>query len=100
MYKIITIIGIRRITFSSKIARRSVEEETAKFYAKRNGLEYFETSCKQSQNVAEVFKHLCKAVLEKIHDGDDHNNYRENIVEKSVSIKNGINIIKQEKCCS
>ena len=53
----------------SDIGEREVSTETARTFAKQNGMEYIETSAKTGANVKEAFDEMTKAIYLKVKNG-------------------------------
>jgi small GTP-binding protein len=81
------------------VNRRRIEKESASFFAKKNGMEYFETSCLEKENVNEVFMHLCKVVIEKAIDCDTISDYKLRLVTKSKSVNGEERVETKLRCC-
>lgn len=85
---------------SDIVEHRVIDKESAKAFAKRSGMEYFETSCKTRENVNEVFIHLCKEVIENLSEADCHSDYKKKIDLSHLCLNETANVeVPKRNCC-
>ncbi|KAK1413913.1 hypothetical protein QVD17_29650 [Tagetes erecta] len=60
---LVTVLVANKVDLSAK---REVEIEEGKQYAKENGLQYFETSAKTAENIHDLFHEIAKKVVQVV----------------------------------